>query len=310
MFRKTSNIHFKPKGRYKMVSRQVKTPFCRTFDIQHWPGFGLLAHISGRTVISILRKNMVLAAKRVHADFLEFAAPDIAKVVRGRKKLKAAAKSVGRETLENRLNSGRRKKDCKQCQPSKICKTNQSVAKSQFYKHFALMMRSNFPSKIFLADTENRARKVLVCWQYLVVPRTRNLSHNLTQCKLHKIQPSKGQELLGWFDTHKLGYEIENCQGLRLRNLQYQRSKKRAQSRDKNGWGKVAVEEKQEAPKPLVTHLNNILNSSCTSTICKDTTLTDCMRTSLTKGTSNGSSLSSWEFFTARGRTMKKFLMK
>ena len=69
---------------------------------------------------------MVVAAKRVHADFLEFAAPDIAEVVRGRKKFKAA-KSVGRETLENRLSSGRRKKTASSVNPAKSAKqTNRS----------------------------------------------------------------------------------------------------------------------------------------------------------------------------------------
>ena len=41
----------------------------------------------------------VPAAKRVGADFLEFAVPEIAEVVSGKKNIKTAAKSVGRQTL-------------------------------------------------------------------------------------------------------------------------------------------------------------------------------------------------------------------
>ena len=52
----------------------------------------------------------VPAAKRVGADLLEFAVPEIAEVVRCRKNFKTAAKSVGRETLRKQLGSGSRKR--------------------------------------------------------------------------------------------------------------------------------------------------------------------------------------------------------
>ena len=67
---------------------------------------------------------------------------------------------------------------------------------------------------------------------------------------------------------------------------------------------------------PLVTHVNNILHSifpmlKCTSTISKSTTLMDCMRTNLTFPTTlRGPFLNTREFCTARGMTMKNFLMK
>ena len=51
-----------------------------------------LAKIIGRTAIPILRKNIVPAAKRVGADLLEIAVPEIAEVVSGRKNIKTAAK--------------------------------------------------------------------------------------------------------------------------------------------------------------------------------------------------------------------------
>ena len=68
-------------------------------------GFGALAQVIGRTAIPFLRKYIVPAAKRVRADLLEFAAPEMAEVVSGRKSFQTASKSVGRETLRKKLGS-------------------------------------------------------------------------------------------------------------------------------------------------------------------------------------------------------------
>ena len=72
----------------------------------------------------------------------------------------------------------------------------------------------------------------------------------------------------------------------------------------------------EDDPVPLVTHVNNILHSifpimKCTSTINKFTTLMVCMRSKLIfLTTSREPSLNTREFCTARGTTMKNFLMK
>ena len=96
MFRKASNIHFLPKRRYKMVaSREVGIPFYRGFGRQRGRGFGAIAQVKGRTEIPFLRNYIVPAAKRVGADLLEFAVPEIAEVVSVRKKFRTVAKSVG-----------------------------------------------------------------------------------------------------------------------------------------------------------------------------------------------------------------------
>ena len=62
-------------------------------------GFGALAQVIGRTAIPFLRKYVVPAAKRVGVDLLDFAVPEIAEVVSGRKNFKTPAKSVGKQTL-------------------------------------------------------------------------------------------------------------------------------------------------------------------------------------------------------------------
>ena len=86
-----------------VASRQVEIPYYRGVGRQRGRGFGALAQVIGRTAIPFLRKHIVPAAKRVGADLLEFAVPEIAEVVSGRKNIKTAAKSVGRETLRKQL---------------------------------------------------------------------------------------------------------------------------------------------------------------------------------------------------------------
>ena len=88
-----------------VASRQVEIPYYRGVGRQRGRGF---AQVIGRTAIPFLRKYIVPAAKRVGADLLEFAVPEIAEVVSGRKNFKTAAKSVGRQTLRKQLGEGQR----------------------------------------------------------------------------------------------------------------------------------------------------------------------------------------------------------
>ena len=93
-----------------VASRQVEIPYNRGFGRQRGRGFGALAQVIGRTAIPFLRKYIVPAAKRVGADLLEFAVPEIAEVVSGRKNFKKAAKNMGRKTLRNQLGEGSRRR--------------------------------------------------------------------------------------------------------------------------------------------------------------------------------------------------------
>ena len=90
--------------------REVEIPFYRGVGRQRGSGFGALAQVIGRTALPFLRKNIVPATKRVRADLLEFAVPEIAENVIGRKNFQTAAKSVGRQTLRKLLGSGSGKK--------------------------------------------------------------------------------------------------------------------------------------------------------------------------------------------------------
>ena len=91
-----------------VASRQVEIPYDRAVGRQRGRGFGALAQVIGRTAIPFLRKYVVPAAKRVGADLLEFAVPEIADVVSGRKNFETAAKNVGKKTLKKQLGEGKK----------------------------------------------------------------------------------------------------------------------------------------------------------------------------------------------------------
>ena len=93
-----------------VASREVENPFYRGLGRQLGRGFGALAQVIERTAIPFLPKYIVPAAKREGDDLLEFAVPEIAEVVSGRKIFKTTAKSVGRQTLRKTLGIGSRKR--------------------------------------------------------------------------------------------------------------------------------------------------------------------------------------------------------
>ena len=105
-----------------VASREVEIPFYRGVGRQRGRGFGALAQDIGRTAIPFLRKYIVPAAKRVGADLLEFAVPEVAEVVIGRKNIKTAAKSVRRQTLRKQFCSGSRKRSASRVIPKKSAK--------------------------------------------------------------------------------------------------------------------------------------------------------------------------------------------
>ena len=105
-----------------VASRQVEIPYYRGVGRQRGRGFGALAQVIGRTSIPILRNYTVSAAKRVGADLLEFAVPEIAEVVSGRKKFKTAAKSVAKRTLKKHMGEGNRKSSASTVIPTKSAK--------------------------------------------------------------------------------------------------------------------------------------------------------------------------------------------
>ena len=68
-----------------VASNTLELPYYKGIGRQRGRGFGALAQVIGRTAIVFLRKYIVPAAKRVGADLLEFAVPEVADVVSGKK---------------------------------------------------------------------------------------------------------------------------------------------------------------------------------------------------------------------------------
>ena len=75
----------------KNASSTLELPYYKDIGRQKGRGFGDLAQVIGRTAIPFLRKFIVPAAKRVAVDLLNFAVPEIAHVVSGKKTFKTAA---------------------------------------------------------------------------------------------------------------------------------------------------------------------------------------------------------------------------
>lgn len=93
-----------------VASEQAYLPYFRGHTRQRGRGFGALAQTLGRTALPFLRKFVVPAAKRIGADLLEIAAPDIGDVLTGKKNIKNFAKDVGQKTVRKQLGGGSKKK--------------------------------------------------------------------------------------------------------------------------------------------------------------------------------------------------------
>ena len=93
-----------------VASQQVGIPYDRGVGRQRGRAFCSLAQVIGRTAFPFLPKYVVPAVKRIGADMLEFAAPEIGEVITGRKSFKSAAKSMGKQTLRKELAEGSRRR--------------------------------------------------------------------------------------------------------------------------------------------------------------------------------------------------------
>ena len=93
-----------------VASNILEIPYYKGIGRQRGRGSGALAQVVGRTATPFMRKYIVPVAKRVGADLLEFAVPEVADVVSGKKNFKTASKSVGRQTLRKQHGGGKQKK--------------------------------------------------------------------------------------------------------------------------------------------------------------------------------------------------------
>ena len=262
-----------------VASREVEIPYYRGVGRQRGRGFGTLAQNIGRTALPILRKYIVPAAKRVDADLLKFAVPEIAEVVSGRKNIKSAAKSVGRQTLRKKLREGSRrgkgtvgvwqggsrKRTASRVIPTKSVQTKQSVAKRHFYKYISLIMSSNFRYQPFVAVSGNPGGKVPVVDDVLSsheqeINPTTSLDEN---CIEFDFQTDRNYyvDLRQTYLALKLklvrgrGYETYTTKEVKKEH------KEEAKEEEEEEEEEEETAEDEQAPVPLVTHVNNILHS-------------------------------------------------
>ena len=93
-----------------VASNTLGLPYYKGIERQRGRGFGARAQVIGRTAIPFLRNYIVPAVKRVGADLLEFAVPEVVDVGSGKKNFKTAARSVGRQTLRKQPGGGKQKR--------------------------------------------------------------------------------------------------------------------------------------------------------------------------------------------------------
>ena len=107
-----------------VASRQVDIPFHRGVGRQRGRGFGARCTCKSywENCNSFLSKYNVPAAECVDVDLLEFAAPEIAEAVSGRRNFKTAAKIVGRQTLKKQFGSDSMKRTASRVTPTKSAK--------------------------------------------------------------------------------------------------------------------------------------------------------------------------------------------
>ena len=218
-----------------VASREVEIPNWRAVGRQRGRGFGALVQVVGRTTIPFLCKYIVPAAKRVGADLLEFAVPEVAEVVNGIKNFKTATKSVRKQTLEKNIwvkGAGKRL----QAESFQQNLLNNPVGCGEtFLKTFLVDdVKQQLSVPTFCGSVWKSWRESPSSWRSLVITWTRNLSYYLTRWKLYRFWISNGSKLLRWFETDVLGFETKFCKGSWLGNLQYQRSEKGAQRRGKS----------------------------------------------------------------------------
>ena len=174
-------------------------------------------------------------------------------------------------------------------------------------------MSSKFRYQLFVAASEKLGGRVPVVDDVLssheqeIYPTT-SFGENC------RVWISNGSKILRSFETDVHDIETETCRESWLRNLQYQRGKKGAQRRRKSRRGRDGGRGGSSSSR-YWSKQHNALNFfpmlKCTSTTSKFKTLMVCMRTNLTfSTTSREPSLDTRKFCTARGTTMKNFLMK
>ena len=143
-----------------VASRQVEIPFYRSLGRQRGKGFRALAQVIVGTEIPLFREQYFLA-KRVGADVMEFASPNIEEEVGVRNNLRTAVKNVRKQTLRKQLGSSSRIRIANRDTGTKF--TKQTIGcKDSFGRQYYLIMSNSFHYQFFEALSCNLGRTVLI----------------------------------------------------------------------------------------------------------------------------------------------------
>ena len=108
-------------------------PYFKGAHRQRGRGFGALAQTFGRLAVPFVQKYLVPAAKRVGADLVEFAAPEVAGLVAGKTSIKNVAKQVATKTARKQLGGGRKKVTKRKRSVSRKTRSKSSRSRKDFF---------------------------------------------------------------------------------------------------------------------------------------------------------------------------------
>ena len=172
---------------------------------------------------------IVPVAKRIDADMLEFAAPEIGEVISGRKTFKTAAKSglnsAGKQNLKKnnwlkRAAGGSEVVNWGESFQQNL--QNNPVGREKSFSQTILVdhIKQQFSVPSFCGIIWKSWMNSPNCWRCLIRSWTRNLFNYLNWWKLYRVWISNGSELLRWFETVFFGIEAQICQKTWLRYKQ------------------------------------------------------------------------------------------
>ena len=255
-----------------VASRQVEIPYYKVVGRQRGRGFGALAQVIGRTAIAFLRKYVVTAAKRIGADMLEFAAPEIGEVFSGRKSFKLAAKSVGKKTLKKQLGQGSRRRREPKAYGREVVNRkesfqqnllNNAVGREEIFLQTFLvdtMSNNNFRYQPFVAVSGNLGGKlpivdnVLSSHEQEIYPTT-SLDEN---CIEFEFQTDRSYYVD--FRQSFLALKLKFVKGRGYDT--YESKEKKKEHKDESVvFAETGTDDEEEEEVARVTYVNNIMHS-------------------------------------------------
>ena len=216
---------------------------------------------------------------------LEFPAPEIGEVIRGRKSFKTAAKSVGKQTLKNNWVAV-----VNRAEPFQQYLLNNPVGREETFLQIFLVdhVKQQFSVPTFSGSVWKSWRESPNCWRCPVLARTRKLFKYLTWLKTSSslILKRIGTITKIW-DNLFLPLKL-NFVKARGNDTYESKKKKKQQKNESVVFTETGTDHEQEGDVARVTYVNNIMHSIYSNfelyinnQPIYNSSPTDCMHTSL-----------------------------